>query len=67
MGKLWTGNSEKGTQNFDHGCGGGGGASQMVVVGALNVTLVVEVDHQRGEMFQQGAVHFGIYWENCAL
>ena len=53
---------KKGTQNFDHGCGGGGGASQMVVVGALNVTLVVEVNHQRGEMFQQGVVHFGIYW-----
>ena len=50
--KVRTGNGEKkGTRNFDHGCGGGGGASQMVVVGALNVTLVVEVDHQRGEMF----------------
>ena len=49
-------------RNFDHGRGGGGGASQMVVVGALNVSLVVEVNHQRGEMFQQGVVHFGIYY-----
>ena len=51
---------KKGIRNFDHGRGGGGGASQMVVRGALNVTLVVEVNHQRGEMFQQGVVHFGI-------
>ena len=42
-------------------------ASQMVVRGALNVTSVVEVNHQRGKIFQQGAVHFGIYWENCAF